>query len=121
MNPTTTTPPPMPDAELWGPADLARFLRVEPTDLDSVVRSAGVPVLYLGALGMRAMPSVVRAWAVSRSQSVITPRVDIAPLFVMNAADCVTKTVAKKKPTKKPPTPTRRAGGTATSGRLVQS
>ena len=87
----------MPDAELWGATELARFLRVDATDLDNAVRSAGVPVLYLGALGMRAVPSVVRAWAASRSQSVITP------------------THAATKPKH------RRVGGTATSGRLVQS
>lgn len=87
----TITPPPTPEAELWSPAELARFLRVDLADLARVIAIAGVPVLYLGDAGLRAVPSVVRQWAASRSQSVIAP---------MHTR--------------------RRVGGTATSGRLVQ-
>lgn len=94
----TTTPPPTPDLELWSPADLARFLRVDVDSLPRIVATAGVPVLYLGDQGLRAVPSVVRTWAASRSQSVIAP-----------------PTHAATKPSR------RRVGGTATSGRLVQS
>ncbi len=97
-----TTSPPMPDLELWHATDIAHFLRVDLSELDDVVAAAGVPVLYLGGVGMRAVPSVVRAWAASRSQSVIVaPRSQRAPASKRTKLSAV-------------------AGGTATSGRLVQ-
>lgn len=97
----------MPDLELWSPSELAQFLRVDVDSLPRVIAAAGVPVLYLGDHGLRAVPSVVRAWAASRSQSVIVaPRTQRAPAV---------------KPASKRPKLSAVAGGTATSGRLVQS
>jgi hypothetical protein len=66
------------DGQLWLDQDLASFLRVDVADLDEVVNNARVPCFKLAGLGRRAVPELVREWAIQACGAAARPLVVVA-------------------------------------------